>query len=117
MSASASSVNHVITDAEWQSCEALGFVFYAPGVKSPLVDLINTNFTGLELHHFLKEIDTLLKPMSTKKLSKVISFKVTEPCELILQYFRPCWCFHQQGPCFKHLQEPTGLVLYIEVVH
>jgi hypothetical protein len=97
MPASASSVKHLITEAEWQSCEALGFVFYALGVTGSLVDLINTNFPGLQLLQFLKEIDTLLKPMSTKNLSKVISFKVTESCELILQYYSEDYNDKQNG--------------------
>jgi len=82
-----SSSKHIFTRAEWQACEAFGFVLYAPGVKSSLVDFINTNFSGLDLLQYLTDIDSLLNPMTSKKLFKVVSFSDKKPCELIVQYY------------------------------
>ena len=80
-------VKHLVTEAEWKSCESIGFVIFAPGSNISLVDFINANFPGLELYKFLSEIDTLLKPMSAKNLTKTVSYSQIEPFELIIQYY------------------------------
>jgi hypothetical protein len=82
-----SGTKYIIDEVEWQSCKALGYVIHAPGVKFTLIDFIKNHFPGLELLKFLKEIDDMLKPMSTKKLTKVISYNETDPFELVIQYF------------------------------
>jgi hypothetical protein len=81
------SAKHVVNDAEWQSCEALGYVYDSPMAPVRLVEFINTNFPGLQLLDYLTEIDDLLKPMSAKKLSKVIGFDEKQPPELVVQYY------------------------------
>lgn len=78
---------HIVDDAEWQSCKVLGYVIYAPGVTMSLIDFLKAHFMGLELFRFLKEIDDRLKPMSKKKLTKVISYNETEPFEFVIQYY------------------------------
>jgi hypothetical protein len=82
-----SGTKHIVDEVEWRSCEALGYVIYAPGIKLALTDFIKSHFSGLELLKFLKEIDDMLKPMSTKKLTKVVSYNETAPFELAIQYF------------------------------
>jgi hypothetical protein len=78
---------HIVDDAEWQCCKVLGYVIYAPGIKLTLIDMLKAHFPGLELLKFLKEIDDMLKPMSTKKLTKVVSYNETDPFELMIQYY------------------------------
>jgi hypothetical protein len=78
---------HIIDEAEWKACEALGFVIYAPDVKLSLPDFVAAYFSGLELFKFLKEIDDILKPMSANKLTKVISYNDVGSFELVMQYY------------------------------
>ena len=82
-----SKTKHIVDEVEWKACEALGYVIYAPGVKLALTDFIKSHFPGLELLKFLKEIDDMLKSMSTKRLTKVVSYNETDPFELVIQYF------------------------------
>jgi len=78
---------HTVTEEELKSCKALGFVVYSPGAKLSLVDFLKANFPGLELSKFLTEIDDLFKPMSGKRLTKIIGYNESDPFELVLQYY------------------------------
>jgi hypothetical protein len=78
---------HVVTDEEWKLCEALGYFIYAHGITMSLTEFIELNFRGLELLKFLKEIDDLLRPMTGKSITRVISYNDTEPFEFVIQYY------------------------------
>lgn len=82
-----SGIKHIVDEAEWLSCKALGFVDYSPNIQMRLIDLLKAHFPGLELFKFLKEIDEMLKQMSPKKLTKVVSYNETAPFELVIQYY------------------------------
>lgn len=76
---------HIITDEEINQVEGLGFEITS-GTKS-LKDFLNDSFPGLQLFRFLKEIDDLLSPLTSKPIQREVGYFETKPETIIIQYY------------------------------
>jgi hypothetical protein len=76
---------HIVTDEEIAAVETLGFSITCG--KTPLKDVVQAHFPGLQLGEFLKSIDELLGPLTNVKVYKELAYFEQEPPMLLIQYF------------------------------